>query len=202
MKTPYEWFLVYISLKTHFSDDKHDYVDNKAILKTRKLLPAYQKRHDRHFFEKLAKHEDPFCLLLSNFSENANLWIGDVFSREAELNFKHFKSKMQSFDYMFKKDMAFLQDCDLFKCDENSYPEFFMIIRRKKIMKETAAILEANLGILESFKRNFQDDVLFIEQHKNLMKYGRFFPNFINKYDQLIRSSVSGELPNKISETI
>ena len=60
--TPYECYNEYLALKNHFTKPEYDYIKYQGKLRTK--VDTFQKRKDRIFFEKLAKHEDVHLSLI------------------------------------------------------------------------------------------------------------------------------------------
>ena len=66
--TPFEAFSMYIALKNHFTQKRFDYLKYNG--KSRMTQKSFDKRKDKIFFQKLAKHEDVQGFLIANFIKN------------------------------------------------------------------------------------------------------------------------------------
>jgi hypothetical protein len=66
--TAYEAYKDYLALRNHFNNEKYDYFLYNG--KVSGSVASFEKRKDRFFFEKLAKHRDPHGLMVANFVYN------------------------------------------------------------------------------------------------------------------------------------
>jgi hypothetical protein len=81
--TAYDCFKEYLSLKNHFTKDSYDYFKYNGKVRTN--LSSFEKRKDKIFFHKLAKHENVHGFLVANLVHNPKTWIKELaYSEEAE----------------------------------------------------------------------------------------------------------------------
>ena len=74
--TGFEVYKMYLALKQHFTKEKYDY--HKYRGKVRASEDAFEQRHDRYFFKKLAtKYSDPEILdyFVANFVSDPKGYI-------------------------------------------------------------------------------------------------------------------------------
>lgn len=178
--TPFEVYREYISLKKHFSTESYDYFKYRG--KSYASLQSFEKRKDKVFFEKLAKHKDPHGMLLANILKNQNIWIRDIsFSTEAIKNYEEWIAKLQSLSYIFKEDVSKLEDdFDLsFIITDGIHPKIIKLYLGKHISLETLVILTELTGCMLYWNKKLSDPVW---QEVKLM-ITKYTPFMRNKYD-------------------
>jgi len=67
---------------------------------------SFETRNDRYFYEKLARKRDVIGFLVANLSENPKLWIGDIFSDEAEVRYARFCRVCESLSYTMQTELC------------------------------------------------------------------------------------------------
>ena len=72
--TPYEAYILYIGVKTHFTQKRFNWKTNRP----KASFEKFEKRPDKLFFHRLAKVNDPVAFLTSNFIKNPSAWVGDL----------------------------------------------------------------------------------------------------------------------------
>jgi hypothetical protein len=93
--TPFEVYRDYIALRNHFNSKSYDYF--KYGGKSSGNVDSFNKRKDKFFFEKLAKHRDPHHLMLANFAVNPKSWIKEMaYSENAEAVYMDWLKRSQS----------------------------------------------------------------------------------------------------------
>lgn len=94
-----EAYLLYLSLKQHFTTKTYDYFRYNGKVKA--TADSYAKRTDKWVFEKLAKHPDPLNYLVANFVKNDKFWIGDF--DECESNYRFRLRTLESLSYTMER---------------------------------------------------------------------------------------------------
>ena len=175
MSTPFEAYCKYLALKQHFSTDSYDYF--KYHGKVSAKYSAFERRHDRMMFGKLAKHPDLETFLLASILDmGAGAWIGDIL--EAEDAYVQHVKKIQSLSHVFKEDLGKLNpDFDSnFVTSRNSYPEILQLALGKHIEKETCIILDTLLSFSSYWeKKGLVTDPLWLDTKRVWVKYAPFF---------------------------
>jgi hypothetical protein len=102
--TDFECYKLYVSLKNHFKGS-YDYFKYQG--KNKVNYKSFEKRKDKIFFAKLAKHENVANFLVANFIEHSNIWVRDLaYSEEAEKTYQSWSKRQQSLTYIFKQDIS------------------------------------------------------------------------------------------------
>lgn len=178
--TPFDAYRLYVSLKNHFSKSSYDYTKYNG--KTNLKIDTFEKRKDKVFFQKLAKHPDLEKFLIANFVLNSKYWVRDLaYSNETESNYKNWLKKQQSISYIFKNDLNKLESNfdSNFKIKNNEHPEIIKLYLSNEITLETFCILIKMTECETYFDKKLDYDPVWIELK---MKVNKYFP-FID-YDQ------------------
>ena len=93
----YEAFSLYQSLKLHFNQQTYDFFKYNGKTNTSKLV--FENRKDKYHFYKLARKvtqkDDLVSFLVANFVENENVWVGDLLTEDAEVNYRKHQKVLQ-----------------------------------------------------------------------------------------------------------
>ena len=101
--TDYDAYKMYCALKRHFQSNTYDYFKYNG--KVRASYSTFEKRNDKYFFAKLAKHKDVIGFLVANFYYG-DVWVGDLVNEQtAENQYKEWLKRKQSLSYIFKNDV-------------------------------------------------------------------------------------------------
>lgn len=178
--TPYEVYKDYLALRNHFNQPGYDYFKYQG--KTSGSVAAFDKRKDKLFFQKLAKHTDPHGLMLSNFLINPKTWIKDLaYSEDAQKVYEDWLKRSQSLTYVIKNEIKKL-DPDFntnFLIKDSTHPIVLRSYIKGDISIETLVVLIDITSCLNYWERNMGDDVIWKDVGLRLNKYRPFV-----KYDR------------------
>ena len=163
--TPFETYRTYLSMKSHFTNPKYDFV--KYGGKSRATMTSFNKRKDKYWFEKTSrKYSDQEIIdfLLSNFinaTNPQNLWIGEIIN-SGERTYAEWKMRQQSLTYMFTEQSEnLLSENDLekvFNCSKG-HPIVLKKYLGGEISLETLSILERVFSFQSKFDKKLKDPV-------------------------------------------
>ena len=105
---PYEAYVKYLALKSHFSDKNYDYIKYNGKVKAWRT--TFETRKDKYFFYKLSKQKDPIEFLIANFVGNDDFYIGDIRDDKANEVYMDYKKRLQSLSYVFKSDLSKMKE--------------------------------------------------------------------------------------------
>ena len=195
--TPFETYQSYLSMKSHFTNPKYDFV--KYGGKSRATMTSFNKRKDKYWFEKTSrKYSDKEIVdfLLSNFinaTNPQNLWIGEIIN-SGERNYAEWMKRQQSLTYLFKEQLNELlleNNLDeVFNCSKG-HPLLLKRYLGGEISLETLTILEK----VFSFAKNFDtklDDPVWESVSLKLKKYIPFININVFHYKKILRELVNG----------
>jgi T4 gene Gp59 loader of gp41 DNA helicase/T4 gene Gp59 loader of gp41 DNA helicase C-term len=186
--TGYETYKLYVALKNHFISDTYDYFRYGG--KTRASVKTFESRHDKYFFNKLAKHKDPLRFILANIIEdNANVWVGDLVNEQkAEENYRAWLKRQESLTYIFKQDLERLNE-DFnknFLVENGKHPLLLQLLIHRKVSLETIVILNDLCPFSKYWTRNIEEDVIWPMINKKCRKYRPFLSFDKEKFKQIV----------------
>ena len=174
--TPSEVYQDYMALRRHFNSSSYDYF--KYYGKVRgDAENSFNKRKDKFFFEKVAKHRDPHGFMLANFAKYPKTWIRDIaYSDEAEKTYQDWLKRKESLTYLLQKDLNKLQfpfDRN-FAIEDRQLSHLLVLYLGGEINIETACILTDLVGCYRYWNKQLKEDVIWQEIGQLIKKYTPF----------------------------
>jgi len=190
--TPFECYKTYSALKLHFTSDYNYFHYNGAI----KLKPeSFEKRNDKIFFAKIAKHADPLNFMMVNILDNPKVWIRSMaYSSDAENKYSSWLKRKQSLTYIFKEDIKKLnKDFDKnIVVESNSHPSIVVKYLGGEISLETLCIVASiTTGCLRYWDKVMSDDPIWDEISRKIKKYVPFLNINASKYKKIMLDAFS-----------
>lgn len=186
--TGYEAYKLYVALKNHFNSDTYDYFRYGG--KTRANVKSFEMRHDKYFFNKLAKHKDTERFVLANIVEdNPNVWVGDLANeQQAESNYKTWLKRQESLSYVFTNDLDNLSPIynDNLVVEGSNHPLLLKLLIQKKVSLETIVILNDLCGFFRHWNKKIEEDVIWPMVYKKCKKYRPFLKFDKDKLKQIV----------------
>jgi hypothetical protein len=150
---------------------------------------SFDKRKDKIFFQKLAKHPDVHSFLIANLSENDRSWIRDLaYSEEAEKTYKDWMKRQQSLTYVFKQELSNLNTKfnDNFICENNEHPNLLKLYLGKQISLDTLCLLLELTGAKKHWDSKMQYDLIWDTLRIKVEKYSPFITYDKDKIKNII----------------
>lgn len=173
--TAFECYKEYLALKSHFTSSSYDYF--KFNGKVRASVASFEKRKDKLWFQKLAKHPDVHNFLVVNLSKNPKSWIRELaFSDGAETNYKDWLKRQQSFSYLFKTELGKLDPSfdTNFLCKDGKHPLLLRLYLGGEICLDTLCLLLEFSGAKAHWDKALQYDLIWDEVRTIVEKYSPF----------------------------
>ena len=192
--TDYEAYKLYCALKRHFQSDTYDFFKYSGKIKV--SYAAFEKRNDKYFFAKLAKHKDPVGFLVANLYDNIDIWIGDLVNEQAaEKNYREWLKKIQSLSYFFRGDLDMISDLKAeYKVVNHQHPTLFVRYLGRQIKPETLIIIDKlNKGCLFKYWSQELDDPVWRSESKKLFKLSPFIQIDLDKYRDIVERHLQPE---------
>lgn len=184
--SPFQVYKTYSALKLHFTSDYNYFQYNGQ---TRLKQESFEKRNDKIFFAKIAKHSDPLNFLMVNILANPKTWIKTLaYDKEAETKYADWLKRKQSMSYMFKQDLQKLKpdfNSNL-TLEANSHPNIVVQYLSGDIMFETLCIICAITGCMKSWDKKMIDDPVWDDLSRKIKKYMPFMSIDTDKYKKII----------------
>jgi hypothetical protein len=178
--TPFEVYRDYLALRNHFNSSSYDYFKYRG--KGSAKGDAFDKRKDKFFFEKMAKHRDPHGFMLANFVNDPKTWIRDMaYSDSAERIYLDWLKTKDSLTYILSNDLNKLEfpfDGN-FVVKDGQHSYVLVLLLGDEIKVETVCILMDLVGCYSYWNKQLKDDVVWQEVGQRIKKYTPFV-----KYDK------------------
>lgn len=185
--TDYEAYKLYCALKRHFQSETYDFFKYNG--KVRASYGAFEKRNDKYFFIKLAKHKDPVGFLVANLYNNSDAWIGDLVNEKAtEGNYREWLKKKQSLTYCFRGDVEMIDNLkEEYKVKDGQHPKLFQRYLGRQISPETLIIIDKlNKGCVFRYWSDRLSDPIWKTECNKLIKLSPFIDIDIDKYKSIL----------------
>jgi hypothetical protein len=168
----FECYQEYLALKNHFSKPTYDYFKYNGKIKLN--AASFDRRKDKLFFQKLAKHPDVHNFLIANLSENEKAWIKELaYSEEAEKTYKAWLKRQQSLTYVFKQELGNLDTRfnENLICKNNEHPFLLQLYLGKQISLDTLCLLLEISGAKKHWDSKMQYDLVWDTTRIKVEKY-------------------------------
>jgi len=175
MMSAFECYQEYLALKNHFSKPTYDYFRYNGKMKVN--VSSFEKRKDKLFFQKLAKHPDVHNFLIANLSENEKSWIRELaYSEEAEKTYKSWLKRQQSLSYVFKQELGNLdiRFNENLICRDNEHPFLLKLYLGKQVSLDTLCLLLDISGAKKHWDSKMQYDLIWDTIRIKVEKYSPF----------------------------
>lgn len=171
--SPFECYKMFRAVKSHFTTD-YDYFKYNGKMKIN--YETFETRNDSYSFSKLSKHRDPLNLVVSNVFKNPSIWVRDLFSEQAEIEYSNFVRRQESQTFSFTEDLEKL--CT--SLEENlivkngQYPHLLKLLIGNKIDADTVIIMNSILNFFPYWDKNIEDNVIWPSKKRSLEKLKGF----------------------------
>jgi hypothetical protein len=210
--SPFEGFQLYMALKAHFNQKTYDYFKYNG--KTKHVsIDSFNKRKDRYFFAKLAKHTDPRGLIISNMLIDRSLWVGDlVTSPNSEQIWTDWRKNRQALTYHFTTQIAKAIISNNFSVEQliradTGYPEIHTLYLNGEISAETLVVFTDCVRCYRYWDKQLKDDLLWDQIGSMIIKYAPFLEYdsnackiIIKKYDKQLTSARQSIINNNATQ--
>ena len=186
---PYEVYIKYLALKSHFSDLNYDYFKYNGKVKA--WRSTFDTRKDKYFFYKLSKKKDPIEYLVANFIGSNDFYIGNIRADESDQIYMDYKKRKESLSYIFKSDLSKMKENfnDNIVVPDNEHPYLLRLYMRGDISLETLTLINKCVNIFDYWDKELKDDIMWPDIKLKAVKYDPFMSVDINKYREIILST-------------
>ena len=194
---PFEAYQLYVALKNHFTQKTYDF--HKYQGKTKVTYDHYQKRKDKYYFQKLAKHRDPQGYLIANFIENNSFWAGEIsHNQESNQTYQQWAKRVQSLHYIFEQDLKkMLLTCsfeDLIRVPDNGHPTCIVKYLQKEISLESLILFVVACRCYSYWNKHLAKDVIWNSVGRSIVKYKSFLQIDSQKCKTVVKTVVKQNL--------
>ena len=195
--TPFQVYIEYLALKSHFSNEKYDYF--KYNKKVRASVASFNKRSDKYWFEKTSrKYNDKEIVdfFVANFVSVDNphsLWIGSLIN-EGEKVYLEWMKTNQSLTYIFKEQSTELFSQtkleNVFDCSKG-HPILLKTFLKSELAPEIMVIYDTIFSYISEFDKKLLDPVWETVSLK-IRKYNPFINIDVFQFKKILREIVDG----------
>lgn len=183
----FEVYCDYLALKRHFSSD-YDYFKYNG--KVSASVASFEKRRDKVFFERLARHcADPHEFLVANLSVNEKAWIRDLaYAETAKELHEGRERRLQSLTYTIKTELGALDGSldSILKSSEYGPPALLRAYVRGIVSLETLVVVVSAVGCYGAWNKKYGDDPMISEILFKMKKYLPFVTYDLTKVRQIL----------------
>jgi hypothetical protein len=196
--TGYEAFVLYQSIKLHFTTDSYDFF--KYGGKSRISIDTFENRKDKYHFYKLSRRltnrDDLIMFLVANFVNNDNIWIGDLLTEESETIYRQRQRVIQSLSYIYENDCRKIFDGvdkpnDILQSEDGDYPKLLTMALRKEIEIETLCLLNKILNFMPVWSKKITDTIRWPTYQRKVEKYAAFIQADTVKYKLILKKVIN-----------
>jgi hypothetical protein len=175
-------YRMYIAMKTHFNDDRYDYVASEGKVKA--FTKSLEKRSDKAFFYRIGElyqRETIFHMLLSTFAHEPHTWIGELNESRVMEHYHAWVRYTQNLEDSFKEELEIyageLHRLGLTWQQGIEQHQIVDMLIRGEVTLEFAAIVDSVVG----FSENPGNNPLMAVYMKKIRKYSRFLSELISR---------------------
>lgn len=191
----YDAFTMYCALKAHFNQRTYDYF--KFGGKMKNINPTtLEDRGDWKFFERLARHEDPFGYTVANLVHNRAWYVGEM-GPDSDDIYVQWKRRRHSLEYLFTTQLKYFDPVKFksyFEVKKGAHPEVFYMYMRKEIDLESLVVLSACLCTYSYWNSSLGSDLIWEEIGLLIRKYRPFLEFDKKHYRKLIKEYLKNEV--------
>jgi len=190
----YAAFVMYNSLKLHFTSKSYDYFKYNG--KTNVSAVTFLKRKDKYTFYKLSRKynvEELRDFYVANFLEG-DKWVGDM-TKDGDEIYKKWQKTQQSLTYTFENDIMYLlanggSPDEMLNVKPNSYPILMKLIQLKQVSLETLVILNDIMNFFPMWTKKIDDDIIWPDFKLKCEKYTPFLNYDKVKFKAILKEKV------------
>jgi hypothetical protein len=190
--TAFEAYCLYIGLKNHFTQTTYDYFKYNG--KSTASIESFNKRIDKYFFVKLAKHKDPKGFLIANLIADQSFWVGQLtHNQQTNEIYKQWLKRKQSLQYQFKEDLKKIPPNKFQQhfLVQNNHPKVIVLFLQNQISLESLCIMIDSIQCYSYLNKQLNDDVVWDYVGKLIRKYTPFIEYDKKHYRKLIKEYVN-----------
>jgi len=186
--------MLFLALRTHFSNAKYDFFQMHGKLRANK--ESYNKRHDKAFFEKVAreyKAEELRDFYIANFLKDKH-YITEMVEDEARENLTQYIRRRQSLAYNFSNEVERVFKHGInrpFSISDGQYPYIISLYLGSRISPETMVILSDFITYTDKFNKYLgENDPIWSKVALKLQKYKPFLKYDRDKFKHILKETI------------
>lgn len=185
--TPFDAYVEYNALKNHFNKPEYDYIKYNGKIRASQV--SFDKRPDKVFFQKLAKHEDLKNFLIANLVFNNKAFSRTLaYSKECEQIYIDWKSRQQSLSHIFTQDLETLNEDykSNFIIEKNQHPIIMKKLLGGEISIESFSVLINLSSVIDTWDKEMPYDIIWDAVKLKATRYLPFIDYDRKKFKQIV----------------
>jgi len=180
---PRESYQLYTALKLHFSTN-YDYVKYRGKLKR---VADFTKVNDKFVFARLAKHNDPQGLIISNLTHDPRMWARNLFEVHAQKNYRRWQRYREAIEYYFNEELNLLKR-DSFKVSDGQHPDALRKYIKGDVSIDTLAIIDQFNDFVSHWNEPLEYDPIWSHVGAIIKKYQPFLQYDRSKIKEILKN--------------
>lgn len=192
----YNSYIMYHAIKQHFTTKNYDFfkyhgkinLSQNHFLKD-KCKYSYYKLSRKYDLEELKN------FLVANFVDHNISWVGELTNEDGEICYLQWKKRNQSLTYLFTEDVEYLfnkvnNPDRLLKVRSGNFPVLLSETMEGNIKVETLCILNSLLNFIPMWDKKVDDDIIYPEWSRKIIKYTPFIDFNKDKYTNILKQKI------------
>jgi hypothetical protein len=199
--TGYGSYLLFLALRTHFTNEKYDFFQMNGKLRANK--ESYLKRHDKAFFEKLARDyttEELKDFYVANFLKDRH-YVTELLDQDSRDTYLDYLRRRQSLSYTFTNELDRLFRNGItkpFSISAGEYPYLISLYLGGFISPESMVIVSDFIPYVSKFDDRLGiTDPLWSSISLKIRKYKPFVKYERHKYKNILKEVVNAKSKEK-----
>lgn len=188
----FEAYKLFNALKLHFTSKSYDYFKYQGKVKWLETIAAKHKflgNNQKYLFDRLARHEDVYGLVLANLLIKPKLFVTDLLDQKAQDVWEAWRARNESITYRFQKELETNDNWkSILKFEEGSIPFLLQKHLTGEISLETIIIINSIGNIFQSWKNS--DHPVILKYIDILEAYAPFVNFNKNKCKDILKGFV------------
>lgn len=189
-------YIMFHAIKQHFTTKSYDYFKYNGKIKLNQ--DHFMKDKCKYSYYKLSRKynlDELKDFLVSNFIDREIKWVGDVTNEEGESSYFKWKKRNQSLTYIFTGNVEYLFE-EVKKPDEllvvrsGRFPKLLQETMEGNIEVETLCILNDIMGFVPMWDKKVDDDIIYPEWSRKIIKYTPFIDFDKAKYTNILKQKL------------
>lgn len=189
-------YIMFNAIKQHFTTKSYDFQKYNGKLKL--TQDHFLKDKCKYSFYKLSRKynlEDLQDFLVSNFVDREIKWVGDLTNEEGESTYLKWKKRNQSLTYIFTENVEYLLDKvnkpdELLVVRSGRFPSLLQETMEGNVEVETLCILNSIMGFLPMWDKKVNEDIIYPEWSRKIVKYTPFIDFDKTKYTNILKQKL------------
>jgi hypothetical protein len=189
-------YIMFHAIKQHFTTKSYDFFKYNGKIKLNQ--DHFMKDKCKYSYYKLSRKYDLDELrdfLVANFIDREIKWVGDITNEEGEASYFKWKKRNQSLTYIFTENVECLFDKvnkpdELLRIRSGNFPLLLQMTMQGSIEVETLCILNDIMKFLPMWDKKVDDDIIYPEWSRKIIKYTPFIHFDKDKYTNIVKQKI------------